>query len=451
MDEMHQTSGNDAPVADLKALPERRLISFAGCWRHVYFHVRAKPVAAPEGRARKPVGLALVVDRSGSMAGNKIETAKQAVVAVLDRLDERDRVGVVIYDNVIDVLHPAAPASPEVKAAIREALAEVDARGSTALHQGWLTGCQAIATDSVDTERVTRCFLLTDGLANVGETDPERIAVDAARVRERALITTSTFGIGSDYDEGLLGPMAVAGGGQFHHLRTTEDIARAFMGELGEMTQVSVRQAVLELEFALGLDVELLSDYWTAREGASRVRIAIGDLIAGEERHIVARLCFPAHGGPGEWLVRARLLWLAEGAPRSTEWLDLRFAYAPETACDAEEPDRTVMHWACLHDAERAKREAVARSRRGDLDGARISLRAASERMRPHAAFDADLGSTMVSIERMALHIGRAPTSSEFAKNVTYTAYSRTRSQRDLRRAEDEPDEQDDQEEQEES
>lgn len=447
MDEMRQTSWNDSPVAALRALPERRLISFAGSWRYVYFHVRATPVTAPEGRARKPVGLALVVDRSGSMAGDKIETAKQAVVAVLDRLDERDRVAVVIYDDVIDVLHPAAPASPEVKAAIREALAEVEARASTALHQGWLTGCQAIAGDSVDAERVTRCFLLTDGLANVGETDPERIAADAARVRAKALITTSTFGIGSDYDEGLLGPMAVAGGGQFHHLRTTQDMTRAFAGELGEMTEVTVRHAELELEFAEGLDVDLLSDYWAAREDAGRIRIAIGDLIAGEERHIVVRLCFPARRGPGEWLVRTRLLWREKGALRSTDWLDLRFAYAPEAACDAEEPDRTVMHWACLHDAERAKREAVARSRRGDLDGARLSLMATTERMRPYAASDAHVGISMMSVERMAERVARAPASPEFAKNVSYMAYTLTRGQRDLRRAEDEQDDQDDEDE----
>ncbi len=435
MDEMQQTC---TPVAALSALPERQLINLAGCWRYVYFHIRATAVTPPEGRVRNPVGLALVVDRSGSMSGDKIETAKQAVVAVLDRLDERDRVAVVIYDDVINVLHPAAPASPEVKAAIREALAEVEARAFTALHQGWLTGCQAIASDSADTRRVTRCFLLTDGLANVGVTDPERIAADAARVREKALITTSTFGIGTDYDEGLLGPMAVAGGGQFHHLRTTRDMTRAFTGELGEMTEVTARGVELELELAPGVDIDLLSDYWSASEGASRFRIAIGDLISGEERHIVARLRFPPHRGPGEWLMRARLLWRTDGAPGSTDWVDLRFTYAADAACNAEEPDRTVMHWACLHDAERAKREAVARSRRGDLDGARISLCAASARLDRFAAMDADVSMAMSSIQRMQERVARAPASSAFAKDVSYISYRRTRGQRDHRRAKDE-------------
>ena len=158
---------------------------------------------------------------------------------------------------------------------MREALALVQARASTALHQGWLTGCHAIAADEPAARAqgsrgrapaVARCFLLTDGLANVGLTDPEQIAAEAAGIREHAGVGTSTFGIGEDYDEDLLAPLAAAGGGQFHHLRTAEEITRTFVGELGELLAVAAGRVVLELDPDPGVTAEVVSAYWT-RDG----------------------------------------------------------------------------------------------------------------------------------------------------------------------------------------
>src|SRR6185436_13178661 len=100
----------------------------------------------PATRAdRPPLAISLVLDRSGSMHGDKIETARRAALAVLDRLEASDRVAAVIFDDRIDVLQTGAPATREVKARLRAELSAVAARGNTALHEGWLTGCRAIA------------------------------------------------------------------------------------------------------------------------------------------------------------------------------------------------------------------------------------------------------------------------------------------------------------------
>ncbi|MGH2347365.1 MAG: hypothetical protein ACRDG4_19220 [Chloroflexota bacterium] len=94
-------------------------------------------------------------------------------------------------------------------ALIRGSLTKVQARGNTALHEGWLTGCTAIAEGGAAgrTDRMTRCFLLTDGQANEGLTDPEAIATQAADILSRTGLGTSTFGIG-DYNEHLPPPLA---------------------------------------------------------------------------------------------------------------------------------------------------------------------------------------------------------------------------------------------------
>lgn len=280
---------SSSPALSLEVRPERRLIRPHGSFRHVDFHVTVAPRVAEPTVDRAAVSIVLVVDRSGSMQGDKLTIARTAATAVLDRLGADDIVACVVFDDHIDVLQEAAHASAEVKARLRAELSRVEARGTTALHEAWLTGCRLIAPESPATNRLPRCFLLTDGLANVGLTDAEQIAAQAGGVRANAGIGTSTFGIGLDYDEGLLGPMAVAGGGQFHHLRSPAEITATFLGELGELLAVAARNVRLEIEAAPGTSAELISPFWltSQSDNGARWAVALGDLLAGEERDVL--------------------------------------------------------------------------------------------------------------------------------------------------------------------
>src|ERR1051326_3491530 len=132
---------------NLKMQPERRLIREDGSFRHVDFHVQVQQAANKAKPERTPLTLALVLDRSGSMQGEKMQIAKQAALAVLDRLDERDQAAVVVFDDRIDVIQAKAAVTPAIKASIRAALVQIEARANTALHEGWLTGCKAIASE----------------------------------------------------------------------------------------------------------------------------------------------------------------------------------------------------------------------------------------------------------------------------------------------------------------
>jgi len=220
--------GSSNATVTLGMHADRTRIRPQGGKHHIAFDIAVSPSAVTEPSTRTPVQVALVLDRSGSMAGETIRIAKKTVQYVIDHLDERDRVAVTVFDDKIDVIQPAAPVTPELRSFVEQTLKQVDARGSTALHQGWLTGCESIASDGTEpaSNAVSRCFLFTDGQANVGEQDPERIATQATAIREKTGISTSTFGIGDGYNEYLLGPMAVAGDGQFHHIRTMADFAR---------------------------------------------------------------------------------------------------------------------------------------------------------------------------------------------------------------------------------
>ncbi len=428
-------NGSGANVT-LRVRPERRLIREEGSFRHIDFHVQVSQETARPEASRTPLLRALVLDRSGSMQGEKIRIAKQAALGVLDRLDERDQAAVVVFDDRIDVVQAKAAVTPALKASVRAALSLIEARANTALHEGWLTGCNALASESLPAEAgLSRCFLLTDGLANVGVTDPEQIASEAAGIREHAGIGTSTFGIGNDYNELLLGPMAVAGGGQFHHLRTADEIANTFIGELGDLLAVSARQVRLEIEVETGVQVDMVSAYWSnvSSSTVTRSSIAIGDLLSGEERHIVARFGFPARQGLDGRVVRARVLWVADGGERSTDWQEVRFSYAEKDACDAEARDPSVMHWVGLHEASRAQREAIKRNNAGDLVGARAELKKVATAISGYAGEDEELQNSISELQNTGEQMANAPLHPAASKEMMYRQQTSSRGQKDYR------------------
>src|SRR2546421_10908432 len=139
----HGNGIGSSPAVRLEARAERLLVRPRDSFRHVDFRIEVGAVKRAASQ-RLPLRLALVVDRSGSMQGQKLALAKHAARAVVERLDERDQVALVIFDHHIETLQRLAPATRAVKAGLAEALLGVEARGATALHEGWLAGCQEV-------------------------------------------------------------------------------------------------------------------------------------------------------------------------------------------------------------------------------------------------------------------------------------------------------------------
>ena len=177
---------------------------------------------------RQPLNLCAVLDISGSMSGEKIESMKQSVQTLVDHLSEKDQLGLVIFSTGVEKLASAKPCTADRKAELKERIAKLYAQNTTNISGATLLGFELLkAVDG----NINRVLLFTDGHANVGVTSIEGLT---ELVQKRpAGLSLSTFGYGTDHDPELLMSMAKAGSGNFYYIDNPDNIASAFAQELG--------------------------------------------------------------------------------------------------------------------------------------------------------------------------------------------------------------------------
>ena len=138
-----------------------------------YLHINLQGIALPDDEERAPVNVAIVIDKSGSMTGRKLQQAKRAAIMALGLLDSSDTISIVAYSDRVDVLVPATRLRN--RAMIERRIEQLFAGGSTALYAGVKEGGEQLES-YLDREHVNRLILLSDGLANVGPKSPDELA-----------------------------------------------------------------------------------------------------------------------------------------------------------------------------------------------------------------------------------------------------------------------------------
>ena len=219
-----------------------------------------RPKTLPKPPAKQ---IAFVIDRSGSMAGEPLLQAQKAVITMASKLTKKDAMAVVTYDDEIDILMPYQKA---VKTRhVKAKLASLHSGGMTDLHAGWLEGGSQLA-DYVSKTEISRILLLSDGNANQGLTETSEIVEQVARLAE-AGVTTSTYGLGCDFNEELMIEMAKAGGGKAYYGETAADLMTPFRTEFDLLSALVFRNVTLALKPAKGVKLTVRNKYHRQSNG----------------------------------------------------------------------------------------------------------------------------------------------------------------------------------------
>lgn len=236
---------------------------------------------------RSPLNVALVIDRSGSMHGEPMEKAKDAARIFVDGLSDHDRVTLVAFDHRSQVLVEAQTVDADGRARLHGEIDRIRAGGTTNISGGLRDGKQAVERHA-EPEMVNRVILFTDGIPNVGITDPDGLAAKSRSIRQGG-VTVSTLGFGPSYDARLMRNMAEEGSGSFRHVTDANDLEMAFGDELETLRNAVASGVQLDLLAAEGVEIDRIYGFRT-EEIARGKRISIGELEAGGRRSVVVRL-----------------------------------------------------------------------------------------------------------------------------------------------------------------
>ncbi len=237
---------------------------------------------------RAPINVALVLDKSGSMSGQKLARAKESAIWAVRQLNDKDIVSVVVYDSTVRVLVPATKLTD--KDAVCGQISDISSGGSTALFAGVSKGAAELRK-FFDRNRVNRVILLSDGLANVGPQTPSELGqLGDSLIKEG--ISVSTMGLGLGYNEDLMTQLARRSDGNHLFIEKADDLAKAFNFEFEHALSVVAQEVAVTINVSgavrpvrvLGRDAEI---------HGRRVIVKFNQLYSQQEKYVILEVEVP--------------------------------------------------------------------------------------------------------------------------------------------------------------
>ncbi|MCH2042767.1 MAG: VWA domain-containing protein [Saprospiraceae bacterium] len=252
----------------------------------IYLYAELKAAKAAQEKERAPLNISVVLDRSGSMAGDKLNYVKKATNFIVDNLNKNDRLSIVQYDTRIDVV--AASANIQDKSKLQQKINDIHPGGSTNLSGGMQEGYSQVRSTKAE-GFVNRTLLLSDGLANAGITDPKSLQQIAQNNFRNHGVGLSTFGVGEGFNEELMTALAEYGGANYYFIASPDEIPQIFAEELQGLLSVVAQNTKLSIDFPSAyLSCERVYGYLHEMNG-ERITINFNDVFSEEEKAIVIK------------------------------------------------------------------------------------------------------------------------------------------------------------------
>ncbi|MEM1294835.1 MAG: VWA domain-containing protein [Verrucomicrobiota bacterium] len=343
----------------------------AGKKNTTYLKVGLTGFELTDDQERTPVNVALVIDKSSSMSGEKIVQARNAAKMAIERLREDDIVSIVTYDSNVQVMVPATKLTD--KAEILRRIDELEAGGSTALFAGVSKGATELRK-FLTNDRVNRVILLSDGQANVGPKSPGELGeLGESLVKEG--ISVSTIGLGLGYNEDLMVKLAFKSDGNHIFVEDEDQLVAIFDEEFGDILSVVAQEVVVEINCAPGIrPVRMLGR--EADISGQRVITMLNQLYSSQEKYILLEVDVPEGKPDASRQVATVNVSYANMSTQTTDelasTLGVRFTASAELA--ASEANEEVMEASVLLIATDRNKLAVKLRDEGKVKEAKVLL-----------------------------------------------------------------------------
>jgi Ca-activated chloride channel family protein len=349
-------------------------------------HLMARFIAGEttQQTVRRPLNLSLIIDHSGSMAGQKLDFTRQAAQFLVQNLSAEDILSIVLYNDSVETL--LYPENVLRKDTINQHINSITASGTTNLSGGWLQGCQHISTH-YDTKFVNRAILMTDGLANRGVTDHQQL-VKLATQKYGEGISTTTMGLGQDFNEDLLTDMANHGGGSFYFIESPEVAPTIFHEELNGLLNVVGQNLTLTITPAPHITLNQQLNAYTFESFNDSQRYRLGDIFAKEVKALLLSMSIPPLSN-GTHQVATLKFEFDELLAESTEH---RIIELPVTLTigshNAIVPHQEVQTQILLLQAAQARREAIISADKRQYQAGSILLKQVADALTAYENID---------------------------------------------------------------
>ena len=343
---------------------------------NAFIKISLEGIKQEQEQQRVAANIAIVLDKSGSMQGDKLYRAKEAAIMAINRLNQNDIVSVVSYDNRVNVVVPATKVSDT--ASIARAVNRIQAHGNTALFAGVSKGAQELRK-FLDLNKVNRVILLSDGLANVGPSTPNELGkLGLSLAREGMSVTT--IGLGLGYNEDLMTQLAGFSDGNHAFVENADDLARVFQYEFGDVLSVVAQGVDIQIRCLNGVKPLRIIGREAEIDG-NTVRTRLNQLYSEQEKFIILEVAVPSQQDQSKVnLVNVDVNYLDLHNKRNEKLnssVAANFTRSEQEAKDAI--DTRTYEAAAEQVANELNREAVEKRDQGDIQGAKVILQKSAD------------------------------------------------------------------------